>query len=337
LIEYSIDERRQFWYKKVSDKYAVSPRFGLSFPITADGVIHFSYGHFFQNPEYQYLFTNPNFWVQGAGATNLIGNADLKPERTTMYEIGIQQRIVSSLFLNVTGFYRDIRDWVSTGVPQTTYSGMIYYSYVNKDHAVAKGVTLSASYTYEKLSVNLDYTYQSAMGTNSNPIDAFNAISGGQQPLLQLINLSWDQPQTLNLIVNYSQSGWAGTLTGSFASGYPYTPSLYTSEASGSSGSYTGFITNSARIPSSLNFDLRVSKSFELGGIDVEAILSIRNLFDTRNPVSVYSDTGMPDFTKNADLYSTRLIEVTDSREFYASTGNYSSPRYIQFGLQLGL
>jgi len=337
LVEYTVAEREQFWYKKADPKYALSPRFGLSFPITQDGVIHFSYGHFFQNPEFQYLYTNPNYWITGAGATNLVGNANLNPEKSVMYEIGLKQKLFNNLFFNVTGFYRDIRDWVSTGNIQETYQGQAYYSYINKDNAVAKGITLSASYSMDNLSINLDYTYMSAMGTNSNPTDAFYSLEAGQQPKVQLIDLSWEQPQSLNMVVTYAANGWTATLTGSFASGYPYTPSIYSSEATGSSSSYTGYIENSARMPSSLNFDVRLAKEFKIGKTDLVAICSVTNLFDTRNPLSVYSDTGEPTYTKDSDLYSTRILEISDSRENYASTGNVSAPRYIQFGLQVGL
>ncbi|MDR3628392.1 MAG: TonB-dependent receptor [Ignavibacteriaceae bacterium] len=337
LVEYTTAERAQFWYKKADAKYALSPRFGLSFPITQDGVIHFSYGHFFQNPEFQYLYTNPNYWITGAGATNLVGNANLNPEKSVMYEIGLQQKLFNNVFFNVTGFYRDIRDWVSTGNIQETYQGQAYYSYINKDNAVAKGITLSASYNLDNLSINLDYTYMSAMGTNSNPTDAFYSLEAGQQPKVQLVDLSWEQPQSLNLVVTYNVSGWTATLTSSFASGYPYTPSIYSSEATGSSSSYTGYIENSARMPSSLNFDVRLAKEFKIGKTSLVAICSVTNLFDTRNPLSVYSDTGEPLYTKDSDLYSTRILEISDSRENYAGTGNVSAPRYIQFGLQVGL
>ena len=48
--EVTLEERRQYWYKKATPKYQFSPRIGLSFPISDRGVFHFSYGHFFQSP-----------------------------------------------------------------------------------------------------------------------------------------------------------------------------------------------------------------------------------------------------------------------------------------------
>ncbi len=46
---------------KASAKSQVSPRFGLSYPISDRGAVHISYGHFFQMPAFDYLYKNPNF------------------------------------------------------------------------------------------------------------------------------------------------------------------------------------------------------------------------------------------------------------------------------------
>ena len=336
-VRYTIAQRKQFWYNKADAKYSLSPRFGLSFPITADGVIHFSYGHFYQNPEFRYLYTNPNFWVTGAGSSPLIGNANLNPERSVMYEIGLQQKLISGLFVNVTGFYRDIRDWVGTGNPQITYGGQTYYQYVNKDNAVAKGLTFSASYSMKNFAAQLDYTYMSALGTNSNPTDAFVAQQNGLAPIVQLIDLSWEQPQVLNIQLEYQLDGWTGTLTSQFSSGYPYTPTVYTTEATGSNSSYSGFIENSARMPSSLNINLQISKIFKIGRFNVAVLCSITNLFDTRNVKGVYSDTGLPNTTSRESIDSKRLLELASTQEYFNSTGNVSAPRNIQLGLRVGL
>ena len=39
------------WYRQADPKTQLSPRFALAFPITDKGYLHFSYGHFFQNPK----------------------------------------------------------------------------------------------------------------------------------------------------------------------------------------------------------------------------------------------------------------------------------------------
>ena len=334
LVEYSVEERQAFWYKKPSAKSQFSPRVGISFPITAEGVIHFSYGHFFQNPEFRYLYDNPNFWITGAGATNLVGNSDLNAERTVMYEIGLQQQLSDNLYLHVTGFYRDIRDWIGTGTPIDTYRGVTYYTYENKDNAVAKGITLSAGYKLGSFSVNLDYTYMNANGTSSNATDAYNDLTAGRAPRVQLITLNWDQTHALNTVFSYNNDGWTGTLVGTLHSGFPYTPSISRGESTGGNA-YKGYRENIERRPTTINFDLRLSKSFRVGDFAFSALLDITNLLDTRNAVSVFSDSGLPNFTMDEFLNRDRLVEVTNSQEYYYRPGMYSNARYISLGLRL--
>ncbi len=338
LVEYTVDERREFWYKKAKAKSQLSPRFGLSFPISEQGVIHFSYGWFFQNPQMSFLYDNPNFWVQGAGATNLVGNADLNAERTVMYEIGLQQQLTPAFYLHVTGFYRDIRDWVSTGEPIDTYRALTYYKYVNKDHASAKGLTLSAVYRVNKLAINFDYTYMTAKGTSSNPQDAYYSAMASEAPRIQMINLNWDQRQALNTVLSYSDRGWLASLIGTINSGLPYTPSFSRGEVSGSN-TFTGLRENSERKPLTYNLDLRFGRNINIGPYRAQVFCNITNLLDTRNATNIYSDTGQADYTlqgiNQVDRTGNPDVEISNVAEYFTRPGNYSSPRFIQIGLRV--
>ena len=82
-------------------------------------------------------------------------------------------RRFDNLLLHVTGFYRDIRDWVGTGFPVDTYRGLTYYKYVNKDNAVAKGITLSGSLAAGPFNFSLDYNHIS--GANYTEAQMKNA------------------------------------------------------------------------------------------------------------------------------------------------------------------
>ncbi|MDZ7343733.1 MAG: TonB-dependent receptor, partial [candidate division KSB1 bacterium] len=54
--EVTLAERQQYWYKRTTSKLQVSPRLGVSFPVTAGGVFHFSFGQFFQIPRFERLY-----------------------------------------------------------------------------------------------------------------------------------------------------------------------------------------------------------------------------------------------------------------------------------------
>jgi len=336
LVEYSVAEREEFWYDKPTAKYQLSPRFGLSFPITDKGVIHFSYGHFFQNPEFRYLYHNPNFWVTGAGSENLVGNADLEAERTVMYEVGVQQEMTSNFYAHVTGFYRDIRDWVGSGFPINTYRGLTYYKYVNKDHATSKGVTLSLAFTASPLTINLDYTFMTAKGTSSDPRDAYNDLAAQRSPRVQMIDLDWDQQHSLNIVANYNYRGWTATLVGNMNSGLPYTPEFSRGEATGGSA-FIGLRENSERMPLTYNLDLRISRQFRVGSLGLQVFANVTNLFDTRNARYVYADTGTPEFTLQSYLQRNRFWEIGSIDEYYTRPGMYSNPRFIQLGMRISV
>ncbi|NOX89901.1 MAG: outer membrane beta-barrel protein [Calditrichaeota bacterium] len=339
LVKYSIAERRKFWYKKSSPKSQISPRLGFSFPITEKGVIHFSYGHFFQNPEFRFLYDNPNFWVEGAGSQNLVGNSDLNAERSVMYEIGLQQELGDGLYVHVTGFYRDIRDWVGISPPIDTYRGITYFKYINKDNATAKGLTFSGTINYRHLNINLDYTYMVAKGTSSNPQDAYYDALDNRAPRLTLVYLNWDQTHSLNTVINYNNKGWNATLTGALASGFPYTPSFARGEVSGS-GTFVGLTENSARKPLTLNFDLRLSKTINLpNDYNMTLYATITNLLDMRNARNVYTDTGQPDYTlqgvNQIDRQGDPDVEISKVQEYFANPYFYTPPRFIELGFSI--
>jgi len=74
--EYSLAQRKAVWYKDAKPKAQFSPRIGIGYPISDKGVIHISYGHFFQIPNYEDMFENPEFRLsRGTGINSVVGNA----------------------------------------------------------------------------------------------------------------------------------------------------------------------------------------------------------------------------------------------------------------------
>ncbi|MEX0601870.1 MAG: TonB-dependent receptor, partial [Bacteroidota bacterium] len=83
LEQLSLVEREPYFYKKAKPKVQISPRFGIAYPISDAGVIHFSYGHFLQIPPFQYLFNRGPYKVPQTGLNlGVWGNPDLEPQKT---------------------------------------------------------------------------------------------------------------------------------------------------------------------------------------------------------------------------------------------------------------
>ncbi len=329
--EYTLEEREQFWWRKTRVKTLVSPRLGVAYPISATGVIHFSYGIFQQVPDYLQLYAGDELKVTSAtGTQGPFGNPDLNPQRTTMYEIGLKQQLPNFIALDVTGFYRDIRDWISTSQPiPTVLGGVSYVRKINRDFANVRGITLTVRRQFrDHYAFSVDYTFQVAEGTNSYPEQEFFSQLGGAEPTKTLAPLDWDQRHTVNAYFAYGGSSWSIGVTSRFESGQPYTPSIVVSSRTGRNV-FSGLTRNSRRKPNRFTVDLNIYKTFTVLKHKVDAFVEVYNLFDARNPVNVYTDTGLPDVT----LY--QITGVQADPGYFVRPDFYSAPRRIQFGFRM--
>jgi len=320
------------WFRKANPKEQISPRFALAFPISDKGFLHFSYGHFFQVPNFSFLYTNPEFEVSpGSGTGTTMGNGDMEPQRTTQYEIGFSQQIGNDLGIEVTGFYKDIRNLNSTKIIESFVGGDKYGLFINKDFANSKGITLSISKRPTgKISGNLDYTFSISEGNASDPDAAFLDEQSNVEPEKMLVPLDWDQRHTLNASATYHPMENSGiSIIYNFGSGLPYTAEF--------AGVRTSF-ENNARKPSTMNMDMRSYYHFNIHGINVSFHFNIYNLFDTRNEETVYSETGratyslLPTYTPQISGPGLNTLDQYLIRPDY-----FSSPRQIKFGISIGL
>ncbi|RMD97052.1 MAG: TonB-dependent receptor, partial [Calditrichaeota bacterium] len=331
--EQTVEERRAYWFKKATVKTQVSPRLGVAFPITDRGVIHFSYGYFFQVPSFDLLYQNPEFEL-GAGTGNLgiIGNADLKPQQTVNGEIGLQQQLSDDISIDLTGYFRDIRDLAGTRADEIRLFGAgSYNKFVNSDFGFVRGIVVTLEKRLRNhFGATLDYTLQTAKGNASDPAETRNAIAGGREPEVQLVPLDWDQTHTLNVTATYSDpKNWGISMIFKYGSGLPYTPRQ--------SADIAILLKNSERRPSFFNADLRSFKNFRFGRLDVTAFLRVFNIFDIRNQLGVYDDTGRADFTLD-ELLARRLhppLLVNSLGQFFRNPSFYSEPRRVEIGFSV--
>ena len=127
-------------------KFAVSPRLGLSFPITENSILRFNYGHFYQRPSWAKIMGFPTSWYESDpyGSVRMdqwqgyYGHPGISYERTIQYEIGYDQSILDMFRLSATAYYKDASNltrfdhmstynragggFASTGWNQTTFS-----------------------------------------------------------------------------------------------------------------------------------------------------------------------------------------------------------------------
>ncbi len=334
--EVTLAERQDYWYKDAGSPAQLSPRIGIAYPMSEKGVIHFSYGHFFQIPKFEDLYKNPDFEMEGGtGLTTKMGNTELKPQKTVSYEIGLQQELTEDVGISADIYFRDVRDLVSSDKIVEIFGGSQKYSqYTNRDFGNIRGIAVSLTKRYSNnFSASIDYTYQIAEGNASNPDDAFDDIKGDNEPEKQLLPLLWDQRHLVNVLLTFSvPDNWSLSLLGTLGSGFPYTPST---------GAIGAFQENSGRKPSSTNLDIKFSKDLKLGRFYYTFFVNLYNAFDKLNEEDVYGDTGRAYYSLseqdalNSAAATGRVDYVNSIQEIFREPTRYSEPRRLQLGMSV--
>lgn len=318
----SISGAPQSLPKRTSVKTAYAPRLGFSYPLTAMSSVYFSYGHFYQLPGLGLLYDNADYSIldelQAGGISyGVMGNPDLKPEKTIQYEFGYKQAFSDFFGTQISFFYKDIRDLLGVQFIDT-YTAASYARFTNVDFGQVYGFTISL---YQKnlsyFTSSLDYTLQYAFGNSSDPRETANRAAAGKDARPRTIPFNWDQRHTLNISVIYSNPD---IITFStiirIGSGQPYTPEIGT-------GFGADLETNSSRKKAYSLVDLRAEKSFDLKFIDLSVFARITNLFNNHFVNGfVFANTGSPDYTLTPNVHRSAL---KDPSRFY-------EPRRIEFG-----
>jgi len=312
----------------VKSRSQFSPRFGIAHPISDRTKLHFSYGHFFQNPNFEPMFENNTYDLNVREP--LFGQPSLDAERTISYEVGVAHQFSDNVALNVTAYYRDITGYVGTRYyfpyVDGRYTG--YTLYVNDDYANNKGVEFTLDMRPTRyFSGGLTYTYSVAKGSASSETEQYP----GTQESTQLYYLNWDRTHIFNASGTYTippnegPSVFGSPIFGNMdfslilkaSSGSPYTPS----------GRDIGFVEkNSLRQPGLFGMDFMIGKEFEFtSSLRLRLFAEILNLTDHRNVLYVYGDTGEPDVTN----------EGAHSVEYMQDPSNFGPPRSIRLGFTM--
>lgn len=307
-------------------KVVLAPRLGIAYPLGSRAALHVAYGHFYQFPPVGEMFSNADYRIlddlQAGGIDyGVMGNPDLEPEHTVQYEIGYKHALTNELGIDVTTFYKDIRDLLGVEFI-TTYNNAEYARFTNVDFGNVVGVTLAADHrALGPVGLSVDYTWQRATGNASDPRETATRAEAGDDPRPRLVPFNWDQRHTFNLSVSMSRPGsYSASAVLRATSGQPYTPVI-------ESGFGGGLDTNSGRKPASFLVDLRAETALRRLRPNVDLFVRVFNLLDTRYVNgSVFASTGSPYYSR---------FPAAD-RESLADPTRFYEPRRVELGVRLG-
>ncbi len=320
-----------------------SPRIGVSHPITETAAMHYSWGIYTTQP-------NMGYWLQNYGAfanTSLpaVWNPDPDPEKATAYEIGINTALGTDYGLDLTAYYRDVRNGAVIGysinqnkaVSKTDFS--LYTYYTNWGYRDSRGLELNLwkrptpdrYFDVIGLSGNLSLSYAydkgSASGAGINQDAAFtNSLSYNNATK----DYDWD---VVYIWPTYSRgfNDWKAKL--SLLWDFPFDVKLSTIATYKSPWRYSKKLgVTNLRYEDMLNgehflqLDLRLMKYMTVAGIrgglffEVLNVLDRENIltFDNYNDSNLYESQGNPWGVLNrpVDQYGSPLAGI--ARELYA-------------------
>ncbi len=296
----------------------LSPRIGISHPISDNQMLFFSYGHFSKRPKPQFVYSKLGE-NSAKSSFQRFGNPNLNYETTVAYEFGLRHKFSEDDVLTVTAFYRDIFDYVTTVNFRGTgrLSGRTFTTYLNLDYARSRGIEAEYRTRASRfISGSISGSYSIATGKSSSPDDAFLVAQGtlNERPITEDF-LIWDRPWQISAVANfYLDKGQAPHFLGVkipenwnlnirlFAqAGRRYTPQFFTGlflpngrpqyssdldfngqadDPFGKVGQYWFWI--------NLNFE----KYFSIAGLRYTFMVEVENLLDRKNPQIINPVTG---------------------------------------------
>ncbi len=333
----------------------LNPRLGISMPVSDRTVFHAQYGKFTQPPELDRLFIAYADFANNLTAGNFTesANPELKPVRTTSYEVGFRHQIGDNSAIDITAYYKELRDLVQernlTALPTS------YARFINTDYGTIKGVSATFELRRtQRLAATAQYTLQFAAGTGSASNDARAVNWLGNPPTFPTViaPLDFDQRHTGAVNLDFRTTANDGPIWGraglnmllSFHSGRPYTPGNNRSQVFDTGSTNNNFPVaqiNSEAMPFFMQLDAKLDKSFAIGGVDLNVYLWAVNLLGRSNVRIVYAQSGVADtdgwLTSNAGKAQISSSPASFESLYNARTDNalhYEQPRQYRLGLR---
>ncbi len=321
-------------------KGRISPRVGISHPVTDNDVLYFYYGHFSQLPTFQYVYAK--LTSSSPTTYQVFGNPNLDPKTTVQYELGIKHRFSEDQVLEMKAYWKDMFDYETSQSIRPSnpkYSHMSFLMYLNADYARSRGVEIILkSRLLKNFYADVNFNYSIATGKSSNPNDNLLVESGQirEKPLNE-IYLRWDKPFQIFANLSYNHpTGLGASLRLEYETGRRYTRAIVDNIREENDVEYYQGIYEDekpyfyiSKEPTT-NTDLKLYKRFELGRLSYRLFLDIQNLWDQRIARRINPFTGNGYNPGEIIPYSM----IDDPNPNY-DPSRFLRPRTIELGLQI--
>ena len=343
------DQAREIFKKETFDfpwindpfkmKARLSPRFGISHPVTDNDVLYFYYGHFSQLPTFQYVYAKINSTSQST--YQVFGNPNLNPKTTVQYELGLKHKFSEDQVLEMKAYWKDMFDYETSQTIKPSnpkYAHLSFNMYFNADYARARGIeAILKSRLYKNWFVDINLNYSIVTGKSSSPLDNLLVQAGqlSEKPLGENY-MSWDRPVHFftNLSYNHPKD-WGFSARFEFESGRRYTRSIQDTIINIDDQDYYDGPREDDRPfayiskESKKNIDLKLFKTIKLQRFKIKAYAEIENLMNELIPRRINPFTGSG--YEPGEVYGYRLLNSPNPN---LDPSRYNRPRSMELGLQ---
>ncbi|MGE5364749.1 MAG: TonB-dependent receptor [Bacteroidota bacterium] len=347
-------------FKFFGDRYfkaRLSPRLGISHPISDNQMLFFSYGHFSKWPKPQFVYAKLSP-TSAKSSFQKFGNPNLKPETQVSYELGLKTQFSENDVMTLTAYYKDMFDYVKTMSAKITsarFATQSFITYTNQDYVRSRGVELEYKKRIGKwFNGAANFTYAIVTGKSSSADEGALVVRGDLDESIKEEYLQWDRPFTGSLSASFYVEKdeplfdfGRGILDDInlyvrffYQSGKRYTPYNFT-------GSYSGngrpeYEQDRKNRYSEISddwywIDLNLEKYFSISKLKFSVFVEVNNLLDTKNSAVINPVTGkayeygdpVPN-TWNDPKYPDLQAPIT---AYPYDPARYLTRRNIKFGL----
>ncbi len=282
------DKDHPGFLQPVKNYWTLSPRIGVSFPVTTNSKFYFNYGHFRSNPPYYTMYQFRYRYTKN-GVYDM-SNPNLEPPRTIQYELGIAYNFYDSYILTVSGYSKDVTGQAGD-VTYTDASGSLSYTgQLNNQYQDIQGLEVNlAKNDNSWISgwINFEYMLKKTGYTGLKTIreisvdveqDQYQGQESKALPIPSInTNITFRTPQNLGpeFFGEYPLGGWAISLFATWRQG---------SYISQNDWNPLGLqhIGDLPRWPNYYMVDLKLTKSVKIAGITTSFYLDVNNLFNIK-------------------------------------------------------
>ncbi len=265
----------------------ISPRLGISHPITENSKLFFNYGHFKQLPSYEQLFQLSRGSLQQV--TNF-GNPNLAVAKTVSYEIGYDHVLFDTYLIQLAGFYHDITDQLAHTTFISADASVRYSASNSNSYEDIRGFELTLkknvgtwwrgflTYSYQVKSsgrFGTDIVYQdpSEQRRFDNNTGNFAQSKPIPQPWANLVVTLFTPVDFGPDILGFRPlSSWNLTIIGDWRAGW-----MATRNPNNISGT-----SQNVQTKDWYNMNLRLTKVIDFSGFVVNFIVDANNVFNTK-------------------------------------------------------